>query len=206
MTRGRGALSVVFAISMGSAFAQASAADPLGFYLGGAIGQSHVRADEEAFGSYLAFDEHHSAWKLLVGVRPISLVGAEFEYVDFGYPSASLGGPNALVGVQADARAKAAAAFGVIYAPIPLPLVDIFAKAGVARLQTTVNARITCNLGGDCPPTPFPFALNRTDTRFAYGAGAQLKLSAFGVRAEYERISASGGDPDLLSLGVTWSF
>ncbi len=110
MTRGRGALAVVFTISMGSAFGQASAADPLGFYLGGAIGQSHVRADEEAFGSSLGFDEHHNAWKLLVGLRPISLLGAEFEYVDFGHPSASLGGPNALVGVQAGSACYKAAA------------------------------------------------------------------------------------------------
>jgi hypothetical protein len=54
----------------------------------------------------------------------------------------------------------------------------------------------------------YPVAARRdqTDARFAYGAGVQAKLSSFGVRLEYERISVSGGDPDLLSLGVTWTF
>jgi hypothetical protein len=210
MTRGRGALYAVFAISLGSAFGQARAADPLGFYIGGAIGRSHVRADEEVFGSPLGFDEHHNAWKLLVGLRSISLVGAEFEYVNFGHPSALLGPQRSLSNIQADAHAKAVGLFGVVYAPIPLPLLDIYGKAGFARLQTAVNASVVCTAGGDCPPArvgPGPlFYLNRTGVRFAYGAGAQIKFAAFGVRAEYERISASGGDPDLLSLGITWSF
>jgi hypothetical protein len=206
----RGALYAAFAISLGAAFGHARAADPLGFYVGGAIGQSHVRAQENAFGTPLGFDEHHTAWKLLAGLRPISLVGAEVEYVDFGHPSALLGPQHSLSNFQADAQARAVGLFGVAYSPIPLPLLDIYGKAGFARLQTRVNASVVCTAGGDCPPARIgpgqPFYLNRIDLRFAYGAGAQIKLAAFGIRAEYERISASGGDPDLLSLGITWSF
>jgi len=40
----------------------------------------------------------------------------------------------------------------------------------------------------------------------AYGAGVSVKLAALAVRLEYERVSQRGGDPDLLSLGVTYSF
>jgi hypothetical protein len=78
--------------------------------------------------------------------------------------------------------------------------------ARLALLQTTVHADIVCTVtGGDCPPTRYfpPFALSRTGTRFTYGAGVQVKVFAFGVRVEYQHISATGGDPDLLSLGIT---
>jgi hypothetical protein len=209
MIRGRGALHVIFAISMGTAFGQARAADPLGFYLGGAIGQSHVRADENAFGAPLGFDEHHNAWKLLVGLRPISLLGAELEYADFGHPSTSRYTPVLhLLATETNASAKAVSVFAVAYLPLPLPLFDVYAKAGVARLQMAVNASLNfyCTIDSPCAPTPRPLRVDRTDARLAYGAGAQIKIAAFAVRAEYERISASGGDPDLLSLGVIWRF
>jgi hypothetical protein len=63
-------------------------------------------------------------------------------------------------------------------------------------------------------PARFPFLAFRSsfrptrtsgnDTRFAYGAGLQVKVAGLAVRAEYERISAGGGNPDLLSLALTW--
>jgi len=33
----------------------------------------------------------------------------------------------------------------------------------------------------------------------------QVKLASLALRAEYERIPSSSGDPDLLSLALTWS-
>jgi hypothetical protein len=50
------------------------------------------------------------------------------------------------------------------------------------------------------------FDTDHTDTRFAYGGGAQVKFGRLGIRAEYERISASGSDPSFLSLGANWTF
>jgi len=50
------------------------------------------------------------------------------------------------------------------------------------------------------------FHRDRSGARLAYGAGAQMTLGRFAIRAEYERINASEGDPDLLSLGLTLSF
>jgi hypothetical protein len=40
----------------------------------------------------------------------------------------------------------------------------------------------------------------------AYGAGLQGKFGQFALRAEYERINASGGDPALSSVGILWRF
>jgi hypothetical protein len=47
---------------------------------------------------------------------------------------------------------------------------------------------------------------DQTGAHFAYGAGMQARLSKIGIRLEYERISAAAGNPDLLSVGLTWNF
>jgi hypothetical protein len=205
--------------ALGATSAGASDFNPLGFYLGGAVGQSDVRANEVAgFGAPqgtsgfpLGFEERHTGWELVVGMRPISVLGAELAYVDFGHPAAlgNFYGNTTGLRTQIDAHPKAFVLSGLAYLPLPLPLVDLYAKAGIARLQNEVNAQVICigKLGG-CPPTvPFgPFALNETGARFAYGAGMLVRVLPFSLRLEYERISASGGDPDLMSIGLTWAF
>jgi hypothetical protein len=205
MRYGQTALCAAFAI--GSSFAhRVQAADPLGFYVGGALGLSTVRANEDVFGNPLEFNKRDNAWELLVGLRPISLIGAELDYMDFGHPHTSVSAAFGL-GFRTDVHPMAAALFGVLYAPIPIPLLDIYGKAGVARLQSTVNVSEFCAT----PPCPgltgvAPYHLNQTETRPAYGVGAQFRFAAFGARLEYERISANGGDPDVVSLGITWNF
>jgi hypothetical protein len=206
---------VIGLMLMAMPFRSSQAENFFGLYVGGAAGDAHIRSNEIAFalpdgssGVPLGFDEQHLGWRIFAGIRPISLIGAELEYVDFGHASA-LQSMGDLLGKQTDARLKATELFGVIYAPLPLPLVDLYGKAGLARLQRNVNSAVVCTVtSGDCPPTRYypPLSLNQTDTHLAYGAGAQVKISRFAVRLEYERVSASGGDPDLLSLGVTWTF
>ena len=156
----------------------------------------------------ISLSKHHTGWKLLVGLRPISLIGAEFEYVDFGSPRASYTPAAFGLGYTADMRAKAATAFGVLYAPLPVPFLDVYGKAGLARLQTTVNANAGLGCFGPllCPVHVGELHRDQTEVRFAYGAGTQVKLDRFAIRVEYERISASRGDPDLLSIGATRSF
>src|ERR1700691_570121 len=73
--------------------------DLLGFYAGAAIGESHVRTAKEIVGDTgydYQFDGQHSAWKVTAGIRPISPLGVELEYIDFGNPSAGLS--NAIFG------------------------------------------------------------------------------------------------------------
>jgi hypothetical protein len=134
------------------------------------------------------------------------LAGAEIEYIDFGHLIESPSGFGHAYSV--DVRAKATAAFGVLYAPIPVPLFDLYGKAGVARLQTTGSSTGTvgCFPPMACPVVLGQFHRDQTSTRLAYGAGAQVTLGRFAIRAEYERINASEGDPDLLSVGITLSF
>jgi len=45
-----------------------------------------------------------------------------------------------------------------------------------------------------------------TNTSLAAGAGAQVKLGAWALRAEYERFNVAGGNPGLASLAATWTF
>jgi opacity protein-like surface antigen len=197
--------AVIAALAAGLALASQSAraADPLGFYLGGAIGQANVRLDQSVSDTATSFDEHHSGWKAMIGFRPISVVGAELEYIDFGKPNTT--NTSATGTTQTEAQSKAAALFGMVYLPLPVPFLDVFGKAGYSRLQTTADVvGIQCMSGAEhCGNL---FALNRTDARLAYGAGAQLKFASVAIRAEYERIDASTGDPDMLSLGLTWGF
>jgi hypothetical protein len=142
-------------------------------------------------------------------VRPIPVVGAELEYIDFGRVRGSIPGTFLIGYVQGDLHSSATALFGVGYLPLPVPVLDAYAKAGVARYQ--ISDKFSSGPLSCLPPTlcivgPVSYGIDRTDARFAYGVGTQVKLSAFAIRAEYERIAASGADPDLVSLGLTWSF
>jgi len=217
MTPQRVALHALVVACAGFLLIPVAAADPLGLYVGGGVGQSTVRSEQMQFTNFtggpldgpVSLSGHDAGWKLAAGLRPISLAGAEIEYIDFGHPTASATPYGFGLGYSADVRARATAAFGVLYAPIPVPLFDLYGKAGVARLQTTASA--TGALG--CfPPLTCPlvglgqFHRDQSSARLAYGAGAQMTLGRFAVRAEYERINASEGDPDLLSVGITLSF
>jgi len=183
--------------------------DPVGFYLGAAIGESHVRAAKEIIGDTdfdYRFDEQHSAWKVTAGIRPISPLGVELEYIDFGNPSSG----NTITGLGglSQADAKALTLFGLGYLPLPVPFLDIYGKLGIARLRTTateVSPLPFCTVGVT-PCRPTIFNISDSATNFAYGAGVQGKIGSLAIRAEYERISASGGNPDIFSLGVTWTF
>jgi hypothetical protein len=195
----------------------AEAADPLGLYVGAAAGQATVRADGLHFvdltGSPLdgpvSISENDTGWKIMLGVRPISLIGAELEYIDFGHPTLSHTPGGFGLSYRADLRATAPSVFGMLYAPIPARTFDLYGKVGISSLHSTVNATGSY---GCSPPLLCPVGLtedihrDRTDTRLAYGAGLQVKLARFAIRAEYERISASTGDPSLISLGLIWRF
>jgi hypothetical protein len=85
-----------------------------------------------------------------------------------------------------------------------LPVVDIYLKAGVARLESTLRFSY-------CGPCACNFCLNspeleHTNTSGAGGVGAQYRFGSWAIRAEYERFNAAGGNPSLLSAGITWTF
>jgi opacity protein-like surface antigen len=184
--------------------------DLLGFYVGAAIGQSHVRTAKEILGDTgydYEFDAQHSAWKVTAGIRPMSALGVELQYIDFGNPSAGLS--NTAFGGLSKADQKAVTLFGLGYLPLPVPFLDVYGKLGIARLHTAtteVSPIPFCPASFTSCGSPAAFNLSDSSTHFAYGAGVQGKLGSLAIRAEYERIGASGDNPDIFSLGVTWTF
>ena len=214
-TAARKVQTIALALVMTIGCAQTLAADPVGFYIGAGGGHSQVRNDFEfgGIGVPVSINGSPTGWKVMAGIRPLSILGAEVAYIDFGSISGAMslpatttqGGFNA----TATSHPKAAVLFAVGFLPIPLPYLDIFAKAGVAQLKSDVSAtgQATCPLNLPCFPVFVPpYSASGNSTHPAYGAGAQLKFTNLAVRAEYERISAGSGDVDLLSLGVTLGF
>jgi hypothetical protein len=141
-----------------------------------------------------------------VGIRPISPLGVELEYIDFGNPSVGLS--NTGLGGLSKADQKAVTLFGLGYLPLPVPFFDVYGKLGIARLHITTTEVSPTPI---CPAgftsfSPTTFNISDSSTNFAHGAGVQGKIGSLAIRAEYERISASGGNPDVFSLGITWTF
>ena len=167
------------------AFVLASDFNPLGTYVGASIGEGRDMAGD-ALG-----------WKILGGLRPLSFLGAEAEYVDFG-SSNTEGGLYRLA-----ARAHGEAVFAVAYLPFPLPRVDPFVKAGWSHVDAHASGTLSCPAPEFCI-----VALNETshDSGFAYGAGLQAHLAHLRIRAEYERTSDTMENPSLLSIGANWTF
>ena len=214
----RAVSSFGLAIAACLTYGRANAGDTLGYYIGGSVGQSNVRASQLDFmGPYppnpapspVSISKSTTGWKVFAGIRPISLLGAELAYTDFGHPTVSQGPPAGFgLAYQASLRASATTASGVLYAPVPVHFLDVYAKAGVARLETTADATgaFGCWTPLQCAVYPVTVRRGQTGLRFAYGAGVQARWSTIGIRLEYERISAPAGDPDLVAVGLTLNF
>lgn len=173
------------ALLAGSLLPATSRAADNGFYLGAGLTQSKI----DDIGPGIDFDDE--SFKLIAGFRPLDFFAVEFNYIDLGKNRAALGP----IGVEVDGKAYAAFAVGLL----PLPLVDLYAKAGVARWEST--ARTTGISLGSLG------SLDDSGTEFAYGAGIQARLGSLAARLEYERFGVADTDgADLISLGVTWTF
>jgi opacity protein-like surface antigen len=191
------AVTALIATALMSPATKASAnPDLLGLYVGGGVGVGQVDISGQG-NAESNFNANHSALKLIAGIRPITALGAELEYLDFGHPNSTVNyGP-------ADATLKGAAVFGVAY--LPVSWLDLYAKAGLARLHSTLNAY--SEYQPECVPcSPSVFTVDRTDTRVAAGVGGLYKTGALSVRIEYEYFSLANANPSLVSLGLTWSF
>lgn len=189
-----------------SALADNPPENPAGFYFGAGVGYSTIRSDDPGYGLPGYYNDHQTAWKLIAGVRPIPVIGAELEYIDFGQPGTFNGYYNSQY-YGLDSHPRAGALFAVGYLPLPVPFFDIYGKAGIARLVTDVTTSSqACNQSGACTGLVSLFRQDETDNKFAYGVGVQSKYWGVAFRAEYERISSTYGDPDALTVSATWTF
>ena len=206
-TMNRISKALVTLSALSACAASASADNLLGLYAGAGVGESTVRSDR-GFDPYYPGDSHphHTAWKVLAGIRPIPFVGAEAEYIDFGHPSSA--DSSSVVGAgyygsRADTHPRAGILSGVGY--LPLPFVDLFAKVGMARLETNTYVCTPDIPGGTCNSAVFS-RQNVWETKLAYGGGVQAHIVGLAIRGEYQRISSTFGDPDAFMVSATWTF
>jgi hypothetical protein len=192
------------------AAAPARADNLLGAYIGAGVGASNVGNNNYNYNyGYNGGFNNNLAWKAIVGIRPLPVIGAEYEYIDFGSNSGNNGyyGPTYYYGPNS--HPKASAVFALGYLPLPLPFLDVYGKIGAAHLQTDITSFSGC--AGNYPPgggscTPASYRLDQSNNQFAFGAGVQTKFQDFAFRAEYERINSSYGNPDAFTVSVTWTF
>jgi hypothetical protein len=186
-------------LALGSSTAS-RADNALNFYLGIAAGTANIRINGANNSTLLYGDFHQNdvGWKAFAGIRPISLIGAEVQYVDFGNASDLSGN---------EVHQQAAAAYGMLYLPIPVPLFDVYAKAGLAWLRSAAHTQMygTAPICQYLPCGTSPYTFSRNDADAAFGAGVQFKFSRLAIRAEYERVQGSAAKPDLASIGLTWT-
>jgi opacity protein-like surface antigen len=174
-------------IALVSAGGVAQAADN-GFYVGGGVSQVKLDdlGDDFDTGDLDDFKIDDTAWKLIAGFRPMKMFAIEANYDDLGKENSSVGG----VDFNADAKAFSVYAVGFL----PIPIVDLYAKAGLARWETNARADGL-------------FDLDDNGTDFAYGAGVQVNFGSLAARLEYEQFDVKHTDGvELLSLGVTYTF
>lgn len=155
-----------------------------GFYLGGAVQQSHFDSSEFDVED---IDNDDHGWKIISGIRFTPHFALEGTYTDFGKENA----PSVAVGGPFEADAKAWSAFGV--ALFPLGPVDLFAKGGVSRIDSDGNVGAVF--------------YDDHDTVLAYGAGLQFRFGNLALRTDYEKFDTDVvGDLDVLSVGLTYTF
>ena len=196
--------------------------NPLGVYVAAGVGRASLNQTE--YDPYAALfhhiDGHPTGWEAAIGVRPIPILGAEFEYLDFGHARSGPGpvydyGSQTQQFLGGETHDRAAALFGVGYLPLPVPWVEPFVKLGWARMwDHDSDSGYYGNVFLAGSGTALGAASTTQDTHpsgAAYGGGIQFHFEQFAVRGQYERISgerAFGGwnYPQLVSIGLSWTF
>ena len=191
--------------------------NPLGLYIGAGVGRSTVNQTQfDEYGGYFHhIDGEPLGWNAVIGVRPIPFLGAEAEYIDFGDKRLGAGAPFLVDGntqqfLGGDSHDRAAAVFAVGYLPLPIPWVEPFAKLGWAQIWDHDTSYNNDFVNGT-PVSQASVSRNTQPSGTAFGGGLQFHFSQLAVRAQFERISGSrslGGwnNPELLSVGLNWTF
>lgn len=164
--------------------ATAARADDGMFYVGAGIARNKI-SNITATNA----DLNDTSWKAFVGVRPINSFAVEADYIDLGSQSAQF------VDTSTNLHYKAFAAYGVGFLPIPVPMLDVFGKVGLARWEQSGSTTIVSG-------NQF-FSLSDKGTEFAWGVGAQAHFGAIGGRLEYEGFHIHNTDgANVVSLSV----
>jgi hypothetical protein len=173
-------LALALTLAIGAAHA-----DNGSFYIGAGISKDKVSGIVNGATNFSDIDT--TAWKLLAGLRPLSVFAIEADYLNLGSQTSTF------VTTSNRSDANAFAGYAVGFLPIPLPFLDVFGKAGLARWR----------LNGSSISSLAPGSFSRNGTEFAWGVGTQVHAGNFGARLEYEnfRIPGTNG-ANVVSLDV----
>jgi len=158
-------------------------------------------------------------WKVAAGFRPLRIVGAEIQYVDFGEDEVSkTRGFGAQVrtitdGLDMKASATAWVVSALLFIPERSPMVDVYGKVGMAALDESLEAHTfhitigNCVISA-CPRDDLYSDVHESDTRPYLGIGARFLVGrGAAVRVEYEAIDRDTGDETtMFSVGVGKEF
>ena len=150
--------------------AGAARADNGFFYVGAGVSKDKLSNIAPSGG---LSDLDNTSWKVLAGLRVLSVFGFEADYLNLGSQTSSF------VNVSSHSEAKAFTGYAVGYLLIPVPFLDVYGKAGLARWKLSGSAGTPGSI----------FAFSDSGTEFAWGAGAQANFGNIGARLEYERFS-----------------
>jgi hypothetical protein len=157
--------------------AGAALADDTGLYFGGDIGNSTEHFNTSVFG----VNADNGGYKIAAGVRPISLLAGELDYVSFGRASAGINFADT------DGIAVSALAF------LPIPLIDVYGRFGV------MDWRVDANSPGN--------SFHRNGSDLTYGVGAGAHWGSFAARLEFDRYQVGGASTmELATVGLLYSF
>ena len=181
----KGLIAVTFLLNLTAAAAWGA---DNGIYIGAGAGQSQVEASEGVpdLGS-VEFDGDATAYKLILGWRPLNWLAVEGNYLDLGSADDDVLGTE----IESDIDGLTLSVLGFL----PIGPVDLFARVGVINWDAELTA------------PEFDVRAKDDGTDFAYGVGAQFRVWSLSLRAEYERFEISDVDKlDMISLGLTWTF
>ena len=177
-------LLLVIALALCASVAQA---DNGLFYLGAGVTSNHVDSvGVPGIDNYFP-KISSTSWQVFIGFRPIKLFAVEADYLDLGSSSNTVQTPLSCADIGScsvawESGAKAFAGYALGFLPIPLPYLDIYGKAGLARYK--LNRSITDYNSGGAPIDSRAFPEN--STVFTWGAGVQAHIGIIGARLEYE--------------------
>ena len=188
---------LVSALALAAGTGAAQADDDFGGRLYVGAGLSRDKVDGITHTGVPFSDIDKTSWKVLAGFRPVKVLGFEADYLDLGNRTSTF-----INGVNSHSDAKAFAGYAVGFLPLPVPFLDVFGKAGVARWKLN-GSQSSGTL--PLPPNNF-FAFSDQGTEFAWGAGAQAHIGNIGGRLEYERFQIPNtNDARVFSLSVILS-
>jgi len=228
---------LIYSLALLAKVALAQAQDPAQqdwsrFHIGLALGDSELNFDPSSIGipedaaPERSTEDSGIGAKLVAGFRPVRVVAAEIQYVDFGEEVISGRGygqglvrQGVDIAVEADAWVLAA----ILFIPEPSPSVDLYAKVGVARIdESTTGSGYDHLTRPECQASPstvgpglsfpshcqFDTNVDQSDSRAYLGLGARFSIPrAAALRFEYEWIERDDGEgTTMLSLGIAHEF